>query len=85
MADSANRIVPVIVGPTAVGKTAVALELTEEYNFEIVSCDSRQIYKHLNIGTAKPTTAELRGKPITWSTMWNPIAFIQQRSIALMR
>ncbi len=55
-------IIPAIVGPTGVGKTAAALGLVDEFGFEIVSCDSRQIYKYLNIGTAKPTKAELNGR-----------------------
>ncbi len=61
--ELAKPIIPVLVGPTAVGKTAVALELTRRFNLEIVSCDSRQIYKYMNIGTAKPTTEELGGIP----------------------
>lgn len=50
--------IPIICGPTGSGKTAVALELAEKFNIEIVSADSRQIIKHLDIGTAKPTAAE---------------------------
>ena len=48
----------VITGPTATGKTALALTLAQRYNAEIISADSRQVYRHLNIGTAKPTAAE---------------------------
>lgn len=50
--------VPVIVGPTAVGKTAVAVALAERLPIEIISADSRQIYRRLDIGTAKPTKRE---------------------------
>ena len=50
--------VPVIVGPTAIGKTAVALALAERWPMEVVSADSRQIYRRLDIGTAKPTVRE---------------------------
>jgi tRNA dimethylallyltransferase len=50
--------VPVIVGPTAVGKTAVALALAAHLPIEVVSADSRQIYRRLDIGTAKPTRKE---------------------------
>ncbi|HWA34480.1 MAG TPA: tRNA (adenosine(37)-N6)-dimethylallyltransferase MiaA, partial [Cyclobacteriaceae bacterium] len=50
----------VIVGPTASGKTALAIHLATIYGTEIVSADSRQIYKELDIGTAKPTESELR-------------------------
>ena len=48
-----------IVGPTAVGKTALAIELAKRYNGEIISCDSMQIYRGMDIGTAKPTREEL--------------------------
>ena len=51
----AGARVPVIVGPTAVGKTAVALALAASWPLEIISADSRQIYRRLDIGTAKPT------------------------------
>ena len=54
-------IVIVIVGPTASGKTALALELAERLKTEIISADSRQIFRYLNIGTAKPTPEELAG------------------------
>ena len=52
-----------IVGPTASGKTALALEMAERFDGEIVSCDSMQIYKRMNIGTAKPTAEELARVP----------------------
>ncbi|WP_461218962.1 tRNA (adenosine(37)-N6)-dimethylallyltransferase MiaA [Lapidilactobacillus salsurivasis] len=47
-----------IVGPTAVGKTALSLDLAKKFNGEIISGDSLQVYRHLNIGTAKITAAE---------------------------
>jgi tRNA dimethylallyltransferase len=50
--------VPVIVGPTAVGKTAVALALATHWPVEVISADSRQVYRRLDIGTAKPTRKE---------------------------
>jgi tRNA dimethylallyltransferase len=53
--------VAVLVGPTAVGKTAVALDLAEALGAEIVNADSMQVYRELDIGTAKPTPAE-RGR-----------------------
>lgn len=53
----------VVVGPTAVGKTAVAIALAKHFRTEIVSADSRQIFRELNIGTAKPTGAELAQVP----------------------
>ncbi len=52
------RPIPIICGPTASGKTAVALELASHAPIEIVSADSRQLVRHLDIGTAKPTAAE---------------------------
>ncbi len=48
----------VVVGPTAVGKTALAIELAQRFDGEIVSADSRQIYRGMDIGTAKPTPQE---------------------------
>jgi len=47
-----------IVGPTAVGKSELALRLAQEFNAEIVNADSRQVYRHMDIGTSKPTLAE---------------------------
>ncbi len=49
----------VIVGPTAVGKTAAAIELAQQLNTEIISADSRQFYREMSIGTAKPSLEEL--------------------------
>ncbi len=51
----------VICGPTASGKTSLSIELAKKINGEIVSCDSMQIYKDMNIGTAKPTLEEMQG------------------------
>ena len=51
----------VIVGPTASGKTALSIELAKQINGEIVSCDSMQIYKDMNIGSAKPSLEEMQG------------------------
>jgi tRNA dimethylallyltransferase len=53
----------VLLGPTAVGKTAVALALTTHWPLEIVSADSRQVYRRLDIGTAKPTRKERARAP----------------------
>ena len=47
-----------VVGPTASGKSALALELAKRHGGEIISCDSMQVYKRMNIGTAKPTQSE---------------------------
>lgn len=51
----------VIVGPTGVGKTKLSIELAKKYNGEIINADSMQIYKDLNIGTAKITNEEMEG------------------------
>lgn len=53
----------VVLGPTASGKTALAVDLALRFGGEIVSADSMQIYKGMNIATAKPTPAEMRGVP----------------------
>ena len=52
-----------VVGPTASGKTKLAVQLAKAYDGEVVSCDSMQIYKHMDIGTAKPTPEEMEGVP----------------------
>ena len=53
----------VIAGPTASGKTSLALELAEHLPIEVISADSRQVYRGLDVGTAKPTPAERRCAP----------------------
>jgi tRNA dimethylallyltransferase len=58
-----SRALIVIVGPTAAGKTQLALRLCEELGGEVISADSRQIYKGMDIGTAKPTAEEKRRVP----------------------
>jgi tRNA dimethylallyltransferase len=55
---SASSPLLAIVGPTAVGKTALSLQLAQEYQGEIISADSRQVYRGLDIGTAKATPAQ---------------------------
>jgi tRNA dimethylallyltransferase len=55
-----NKTVLIIVGPTAVGKTAVSIELAKNFETEIISADSRQCFKELNIGVARPTDLELK-------------------------
>ena len=52
-----------ITGPTASGKTALSIKLARELGGEIISCDSMQIYKEMNIGTAKATVAERAAVP----------------------
>jgi len=90
-----NRLVA-IVGPTGIGKSALALQLAQNFDGEIVDADSRQVYRYLNIGTAKPTTKEMSLVPYHLIDIVNPdedfslaqyqdlayraIADIQQRS-----
>ena len=50
----------IITGPTAVGKTDYAIELAQKYNTQIISADSRQCFKELNIGVAKPSAEQLK-------------------------
>ena len=52
-----------IAGPTASGKTALAVELAKEFDGEVISCDSMQLYRRMDIGTAKPTLEEQQGIP----------------------
>ncbi|GAB3917232.1 tRNA (adenosine(37)-N6)-dimethylallyltransferase MiaA [Larkinella terrae] len=56
-----NKLLLVIAGPTAVGKTSLCVRLAQILQTEVVSADSRQLYRELNIGTAKPTPEEMQG------------------------
>ena len=56
---STNKYLVVVAGPTAIGKTAVAIKIAQHFSTEILSADSRQFYKELNIGVARPSIAEL--------------------------
>ncbi len=58
--DKSKKLI-VILGPTASGKTALAVRLAQQYNAEVFSADSRQIYRELNIGVARPSEAEMQG------------------------
>src|SRR5258705_12379105 len=57
---AAVKVLIVIVGPTTVGKTEAAISVAEKLQTEIISADSRQVFKELNIGTAKPSPEELK-------------------------
>lgn len=57
----------VIVGPTAVGKTALSIELAKKFNGEIISGDSLQVYRKLDIGTAKVTSEEMGGRATSFN------------------
>lgn len=58
-----NKTLIVIVGPTGIGKTALAIELARHFSTEIISADSRQFFKEMEIGTAKPSPEELNAAP----------------------
>ena len=55
-----NKTLIIILGPTAIGKTSLAIQVAKEKKTEIISCDSRQFYKEMSIGTAVPTNKELK-------------------------
>lgn len=63
MSDGTKPKIYGVVGPTASGKTDYAINLAKKCGGEVVSCDSMQIYKHMDIGTAKPTKEEMCGIP----------------------
>lgn len=69
---SKNKTLITVVGPTAIGKTSLSIELAQHFRTEIISCDSRQFYKEMRIGTAVPEYYELEAVPHH---------FIQNRSI----
>ncbi len=60
---AANQPLIFIIGPTGVGKTDLAIDLAVRYRGEIIGADSRQVYRHMNIGTAKPTDQQRRLAP----------------------
>lgn len=72
MSSKKENVLITVVGPTAIGKTALSIKLATHFNAEIISCDSRQFYKEMNIGTAVPSVEELNAAPHH---------FIQNRSI----
>ena len=55
-----DKTLTLVLGPTAVGKTDYAIELAKEYGSPVISCDSRQIFKEMRIGTAPPSEEQLR-------------------------
>lgn len=60
MVQTANKPLIAVLGATATGKSALALELAQKFDGEIINCDSRQVYKFASIGTAKPAPAQLK-------------------------
>lgn len=63
MTSNFSKRVIIVAGPTAVGKTAVAIQLAQHFNTSIISADSRQCFRELNIGVARPSAAELETVP----------------------
>ena len=63
MSDTGKPKIIMVVGPTASGKTSLAIELAQHFNGEVISADSRQVYRGLDIGTAKVTKEEMLGIP----------------------
>ena len=81
-----RKTVIVVAGPTAVGKTDLCVRLARQLNTVVVSADSRQLYRELTIGTAKPTVTELGGVPhyfIDSHSIANPISAGQYEREAL--
>ena len=70
--EASGPVLPAIVGPTASGKTALALALAERLPIEIVSCDSQAIYRHVDGGTAKPSAEERARGPHHLIDVANP-------------
>jgi len=74
----------ILAGPTAVGKTSTVLQLAEENEIEVISGDSRQIYKYMNIGTATPAAKEIEKLPhhllneLNPDVVWNAADFYQR-------
>ena len=67
----------VILGPTASGKTSLAVHLASQFNGEIISADSRQIYKGMDIGTGKDLDEyTINNKTINVHNIWNNLIFI---------
>ena len=81
-----KKKVTVVVGPTAVGKTAYAIELAKRLDTEIISADSRQCYKELNIGVARPSPGELASVPhhfIASHSIHEPVSAADFEQLAL--
>ncbi len=73
--DIANKVLVVLAGPTASGKTEVAIQLARHYHTEVVSADSRQVYREMNIGVNKPSEAQLASIPhhlISHTSIFDP-------------
>jgi tRNA dimethylallyltransferase len=73
-----KKNIVIIAGPTASGKTAIGIEIAKKLNGEIVSADSMQIYKHMDIGSAKPTREEMQGKPLNGKMLLSNTSKLRQ-------
>ncbi|MCI0478183.1 MAG: tRNA (adenosine(37)-N6)-dimethylallyltransferase MiaA [Anaerolineales bacterium] len=87
--DTSTKPLIAIIGPTAVGKSALALQLAQEFRGEIVSADSRQVYRGMDLGTAKPSPAEQQLTPHHLIDLVNPnepftLAEYQPRAYAII-
>ena len=85
-----DRPLVVVVGPTAVGKTSVAIRLAQALHGEIISADSRQVYRCMHIGTASPSELELAAAPHHLVSLLDPdstltLAEYQQAAYAAIR
>lgn len=69
---TAKQPLLVVTGPTASGKTALSIRLAKALDGEVVSADSMQMYRGMDIGTAKPTREEMEGSPTTLLMCWSP-------------
>ena len=86
MISSSEKYLLVVAGPTAVGKTSTAIKLANHFDAPILSADSRQFYREMNIGTAKPTARELSEAEhhfINSHSISNPINAGQYEKLAL--
>lgn len=81
-----NKKIIVILGPTASGKSDLAVKIAKKFNSEIISADSRQVYKGMNIGTSKITRKEMRGIPHYLLNVADPktrFTVVEYRELAL--
>lgn len=79
-----NRNVIIVAGPTAVGKTALGIYLAKVFNGEVISADSMQLYKEMNIGSATPTVEEQDGVPHHLMSIMDPQESFSVADYALM-
>ncbi|MCX6644906.1 MAG: tRNA (adenosine(37)-N6)-dimethylallyltransferase MiaA [bacterium] len=70
--DSCKNTIPILLGPTATGKTSVSIALAKKINAEIISADSRLVYRYMDIGTAKPSLSEMQDIPHHLIDLVNP-------------